>query len=126
MPRYVILAHDWPEPHWDFLLEAGGVLRAWRLLGEPRSGATVPAEPNFDHRLLYLDYEGPVSGGRGNVTRWDAGTFEWFEDGQERVVVGLKGGRLCGRTELEDEFGEWVARFPPAQRLRRSDGVCEK
>jgi hypothetical protein len=115
MPRYVILAHDWPEPHWDFLLEASGVLRAWRLLGEPKPGASVPAEPNFDHRLLYLDYEGPLSGGRGSVTRWDAGTFEWVENGPERVVVELSGRRLCGSVELESKAGNWVARILPAQ-----------
>src|SRR6476619_1195636 len=77
MPRFVILEHDWPTRHWDFLLEAGPELKAWRLLAEPRYETDIPAEPNADHRLLYLDYEGPVSGGRGTVTRWDAGTFEW-------------------------------------------------
>lgn len=100
MCRFVILAHDWPTPHFDLLLEAGTVLRAWRLLGEP---GTVPvsAEPNADHRTLYLDYEGPVSGGRGTVARWDAGTFEWVEDGAARVVVELRGAKLVGRFALE-------------------------
>ena len=66
MPRFVILEHDWPTralglSSWN----PGSVLRAWRLLAEPAPGMEVPAEPNADHRLLYLDYEGPVSGGRG-------------------------------------------------------------
>src|SRR5438874_2539346 len=65
MPRFVILEHDWPTRHWDFLLEAGDVLRAWRLLDEPAPGKAVLAEPNFDHRLLYLDFEGALSGNRG-------------------------------------------------------------
>ena len=43
MPRFVILAHDWPTPHFDLLLEAGAVLKAWRLLAEPVG--PVPAEP---------------------------------------------------------------------------------
>jgi hypothetical protein len=30
MPRYVILEHDWPERHWDFMLEAGDGPRSWR------------------------------------------------------------------------------------------------
>ncbi|MFO0796437.1 MAG: DNA polymerase ligase N-terminal domain-containing protein [Gemmataceae bacterium] len=98
MPRFVVLSHDWPEPHFDLLLEAGPVLRAWRLRGEP-GAAAVPAEPNADHRLMYLDYEGPVSGGRGTVTRWDAGTFDWVGDGP-RVVVHLHGGRLTGRCVI--------------------------
>ena len=108
MPRFVILEHDWPMLHWDFLLEAGPVLRAWRLLAEPLSAFAVPAEANFDHRLLYLDYEGPVSGNRGTVTRWDAGTFDWIADGAERVVVELRGTKLTGRWALER------GRFSPA------------
>ena len=96
MPRFVILEHDWPAQHWDFLLETGPVLRAWRLLAEPESGKEVPAEPNGDHRLLYLDYEGPLSGNRGRVRRWDAGTFEWVADGPERIEVVLHGAKLVG------------------------------
>ncbi|MFO1094461.1 MAG: DNA polymerase ligase N-terminal domain-containing protein [Planctomycetaceae bacterium] len=75
MPRYVILTHDHPFPHWDLMLESGGVLRTWRLLNEPATGRRVPAERLADHRLKYLDYEGPVSGGRGIVARWDYGTY---------------------------------------------------
>ncbi|MBN9521380.1 hypothetical protein J0H58_23140 [bacterium] len=103
MCRFVVLAHDWPTPHFDLLLEAGAVLRAWRLLGEPIA-TPVPAEPNADHRTLYLDYEGPVSGGRGTVARWDAGAFEWIEDEPARVVVELRGARLVGWFALE---GGW-------------------
>lgn len=99
VPRYAILEHDWPARHWDLFLEADGVLRAWRLLAEPLPGAAVPAEPAADHRLFYLDYEGPVSGNRGVVTRWDAGEFDWIEDGG-RVVVELRGERLVGRFTL--------------------------
>lgn len=96
MPRYVILRHDWPAPHFDLLLEAGGVLKAWRLSAEPVPGVWVPAEPNADHRPLYLDYEGPVSGGRGTVTRYAAGVYEGEIGGQEWVTTAgeLRGGRF--------------------------------
>ena len=96
MPRFVILEHDWPARHWDLLLEAGAVLRAWRLLAEPGAGVAVPAQPNADHRLLYLDYEGPVSGDRGTVSRWDAGTFDWVADEPDRVTVEFAGVKLSG------------------------------
>jgi len=76
MPRYVLLHHDWPTPHWDLFLEAGCVLRAWRLLESPRPDVDIPATANRDHRLHYLDYEGPVSGGRGTVTRIAEGSYE--------------------------------------------------
>jgi hypothetical protein len=111
VPRFVVLEHDWPTPHWDFLLEAGEVLRAWRLLAKPTAGVEVPAEPNFPHRRLYLDYEGPLSGDRGSVRRWGAGVFEWVEDVAGRVVVDLCGGKLTGRAELREGEGGWVFLF---------------
>jgi DNA polymerase Ligase (LigD) len=111
MPRFVVLEHDWPAPHWDFLLEAGPVLKAWRLLAEPRYGFDVPVETNADHRLFYLDYEGPVSGGRGTVSRWDAGTFEWHST--EFLRVRLYGSRLRGTATIVS--GRWrVERDVPA------------
>ena len=69
MPRYVILDHDHPSRHWDFMLESGGVLRTWRLLAEPTAGGPIAAEPLGDHRIAYLDYEGPLSGDRGGSSR---------------------------------------------------------
>jgi hypothetical protein len=110
MPRFVILEHDWPERHWDLLLEAGEVLRAWRLLAEPGPGRTVPAEPNFDHRLIYLDYEGPLTGDRGRVTRWDAGEFEWVEADPRRLIADMRGHRICGRAVVEDCSACFVGR----------------
>jgi DNA polymerase Ligase (LigD) len=101
MPRYVILEHDHPARHWDFLLECGDVLLAWRLSAPPGPGGPVDAEQSFDHRPLYLDYEGPISGGRGRVTRWDAGTFEWEAREPGRVAVRLAGVRLRGVFRLE-------------------------
>ena len=113
MPRFAILEHDWPTRHWDFLLEAGSVLRAWRLLEKPWMDRVVPAEANFDHRLLYLDFEGPLSGNRGSATRWDFGTFEWIENGTTRVVVELKGTKLHGEVELEKHLEVWRFEVKP-------------
>jgi hypothetical protein len=101
MPRYVILEHDHPVLHWDFMLEAGEVLRTWRLAAPPAGGEMVPAEVIFDHRRLYLDYEGPVRGNRGRVVRWDVGTFEWMAEEEGSVVVRLDGGRARGIAVLK-------------------------
>src|SRR5207248_11451375 len=60
MPRFAILEHDHPHRHWDLLLEAGPVLRSWRLSAPPGAADDLAAEPTPDHRPLYLDYEGPV------------------------------------------------------------------
>lgn len=94
MPRYVILEHDWPSRHFDLMLEAGAVLRTWRLAAFPEDGVPVAAEPIGDHRLEYLNYDGPVSGGRGAVRRVKAGDFQWVEDSATRIVVNLPIGRL--------------------------------
>jgi len=112
MPRFVVLEHDHPFLHWDFMLEAGDVLLTWRLSSPPAPQRTVSAERIGDHRRAYLDYEGPVSGGRGNVTRWDGGSFEWLEDAEDRKVVRLRGGRLDGTFRLErTPAGEWRGLF---------------
>src|SRR5262249_43670158 len=105
MPRFVVLEHDWPELHWDFMLEAGEVLRTWRLAVPPQRGATVLATASFDHRRTYLDYEGPVNGNRGQVVRWDAGTFTWIENEGGHVVVRLGGQRLQGTVALAGTGG---------------------
>jgi hypothetical protein len=98
--RFAVLTHDWPFLHWDFLVERGGELAAWRLLAEPRAGEDIPAELNPPHRLFYLDYEGPVSGGRGTVSRWDAGTCEWVSDEPDGAEIELRGEKLVGRAVL--------------------------
>jgi hypothetical protein len=93
MPRFVVLRHVTPPghdrpTHGDFMLECGGALRTWALAEPPSPGRTIAAEELPDHRLAYLDYEGEVSGGRGSVTRWDAGTYE------------VLGGRLAPGDEV--------------------------
>jgi DNA polymerase Ligase (LigD) len=109
MPRFVILDHDHPFRHWDFLLEAGAVLRAWRLSAEPARGVVIDAEPLPDHRLLYLEYEGPVSGGRGRVLRWDAGTFAWEADRDGAIDMRLAGARVAGVVNLHRSAdGRWT------------------
>jgi hypothetical protein len=105
MTRYVVLRHDTPPGsprplHWDLLLTDGPHLRAWALAEEPQAGRPIAAVLLPNHRLAYLDYEGPVSGGRGDVSRWDAGTFQWRQDAEHTVVVELAGQRLAGIATL--------------------------
>ena len=112
MPRFVILEHDHPELHWDFMLEVGGVLRTWRLTAPPRPGSAIPATVSFDHRLFYLDYEGPVSGNRGHVVAWDRGTFVGEVGDGAEVEVRLQGQRVNGTARLErDASGAWTLRL---------------
>jgi hypothetical protein len=106
MPRFALLEHDHPAAHLDLLLQAGEVLWAWRIDALPPAGVAAEAERNFDHRLVYLDYEGPVSGGRGQVRRLDGGEFEWVEESAGCVVAALRGRVLQGRLELTHVEGQ--------------------
>jgi hypothetical protein len=74
-PRFVILKHDHPFLHWDFLLEEATSARTWRLLRKPCLNEPIAAEPLSAHRLMYLDYEGPVSNNRGVVRRVVEGRY---------------------------------------------------
>lgn len=110
MPRFVVLTHDHPFPHWDFMLEDGGCLRTWRILESPSGPGPVAAERLADHRLRYLDYEGPVSRDRGHVKRWDAGQYAVEEWTAKRVAVRLHGRILNGLAVLEagEEPKQWT------------------
>jgi DNA polymerase Ligase (LigD) len=100
MPRFALLEHHRDGVHWDLLLEVGEVLRTWAIDEAIVAGRTLPARALADHRRVYLEYEGPIPGGRGWVRRVDGGTYEpraWTPD---RVEVVLSGGQLVGRAEL--------------------------
>lgn len=102
MSRFVILTHDHPFLHWDLLIEAGTACRTWRLLADPGlPQIEFPAEALPDHRLLYLDYEGPVSGNRGTVTRWDHGTADVQVDEPDDYCVLVRGHRWQGNLRLQ-------------------------
>jgi hypothetical protein len=114
VPRFVILEHDHPHLHWDLMLEAAGSLRTWRLAAPP-SAAAVQAIPSFNHRLAYLDYEGPVSGGRGRVVQWDSGCYEGRVEAAGCVEVRLDGRRLRGVLRVAaGQGGGWTATYVPA------------
>ena len=113
MPRFVILEHDHPVLHCDLMLEAGEVLQTWRLPRPPEPGLMMEATALGDHRPAYLAYEGPVSGNRGTVKRWDAGDFEEAADSTAitRCVL-LNGQRVQGRMVLAQGAGaKWLIRW---------------
>lgn len=122
MPRYVILRHDLPTQadrptHWDLMLEGQAGLATWALAAPPAPGLTVAATRLADHRALYLDFEGLVSGDRGRVTRWDAGTYHLMSESASRWEVMLSGEVLQGQLLLEadpDAPTRWSARFSSA------------
>lgn len=117
MPRYVILTHDHPFPHWDLLLEQGDICRAFRLLTEPVQGTATAAQPLPDHRLHYLDYEGPVGGDRGTVTQWDSGEYRVLSDEAAELSIELHGRRgfTSACLMLIDKDVAWTFQASPAR-----------
>lgn len=113
MPRFVVLLHDLPPTfarglHWDLMLQHGDVLRTWSLARPPLPPLCIEAELLPDHRLAYLEYEGPVSGGRGCVTRWDQGMYSAIAVGEHYWEVDLHGRLCCGRlTLVHQEAQRW-------------------
>ncbi len=81
------------------MLEQGEVLLTWQLLRDPTdpAGYPIPARRIGDHRKAYLDYEGPVSGGRGMVTRVEDGFVNDLEPVEVDRAFGLAGKHLRGR-----------------------------
>jgi len=118
MPRYVILQHEMSTPerepvHWDFMLERNGILQTWALAEQPTLQREIPADQLPDHRLAYLDYEGPISGDRGSVTRWDAGEYQLGSESADELQIRLTGQKLSGEVLLRraEEPQRWRFTF---------------
>lgn len=117
MPRFVVLRHETPSgylrpTHYDLLLEWGSALRTWAFLEFPAPGLTVAAEELPPHRLDYLEYEGQVAGGRGNVTRVAAGEYEIQAEDADSLRVSLSGSGLAGILTMARHLPEksaWTA-----------------
>src|SRR5918994_1179448 len=103
--RFVIQEHHARRLHWDFRLERGGVLVSWAL---PRGVPDDPEQNRLavhteDHPLEYLDFEGEIPKGEygaGEVTIWDAGTYDAEKFEARKVVIDLRGERVRGRYAL--------------------------
>ena len=111
-PRFVIQKHDASSLHYDFRLEAAGVLKSWAV---PKGPSTDPREkrlamPTEDHPLAYADFEGVIPEGEygaGTVIVWDSGSYrnlgkEPVDQALERghAAVWLEGRKLRGGYAL--------------------------
>ena len=116
--RFVIQKHDASSLHYDFRLEADGVLKSWAV---PKGPSTDPSQkrlavPTEDHPVDYLEFEGVIPEdeyGAGTVLVWDTGTYRnesTDDDGEPmavadavesgRVSVSLDGHKITGGYSL--------------------------
>jgi len=114
--RFTVLRHELPLPsqrecHWDLLLEPSD--------NSPDDARRPAHSTNFDsaaglltfeaplppdewannkfgvkrlpaHRPLYLNYDGPISGDRGHVTRVQSGLIQWKVLQEDLLVLSIR------------------------------------
>jgi hypothetical protein len=93
--RYVVLRHEQiPQPHYDLMFEnpprtelVSARIADWPIQTDTR----VERVPS--HRVLYLDYEGPIAGERGSVRRVAQGTCTTEVDRHDSLLLRLDDGQ---------------------------------
>ncbi len=132
MPRFVLLHHECPPgyekpSHWDFMLQMGESLATWELRELPASWAgplkisatatqeTVPAIRLPDHRIEYLNFEGPLSRDRGKVQRCDAGAYELISQQTDHYEFRIQGAKIIGNAQLNRSPSGWQLKVDSPQ-----------
>ena len=115
LPTALLRHVDHGPLHYDWLLaidDAGPLLtfRVDRPAADWLDAGRLKLIPLGPHRRCYLDYEGPISGDRGSVTRADSGTHRpdlWTDD---HIVTTVAWQALTLRMELTRQSPErWLA-----------------
>ena len=90
--------------HFDLMLEAEHSLWTWAVEKWPlETGEGVPALKLPDHRLAYLEYEGPVSGNRGIVSQRDRGIYRIITEDATELSVLVTSQHWSGRLTFSND-----------------------
>jgi bifunctional non-homologous end joining protein LigD len=122
LPVFVVQKHEATRLHYDFRLEADGVLKSWAVpKGLPvRTGDRALAIEVEDHPLGYGKFEGTIPEGNygaGTVMLWDRGPYAMEGD----YAAAYRKGHIHVALAGEKLRGEWtLVRMHPQPREKKT------
>jgi len=142
--RFIVQKHEATRLHWDFRLEADGVLKSWAVTKGPSPDPDIKrlAVRTEDHPLSYAEFEGTIPEGEyggGTVMLWDKGTWEpvpgksWKDIDKGHLHFVLHGERMKGEwllIRLKKKPGEkrenWLLRKLDDEYAEPGDPLVEQ
>ncbi|WP_068076527.1 DNA ligase D [Novosphingobium lentum] len=127
--RFIVQKHDATRLHWDFRIEADGVLKSWAVAKGPSPDPEIKrlAVRTEDHPLSYADFEGTIPKGEyggGSVMLWDKGTWQPVAS---KSWKDIDKGHLHFTLDGERMKGEWILiRLKPRPGEKRENWLLRK